>query len=142
MKTYIAGPLFSDGERAFNLKIDGIIRDCGLDTYLPQRDGGIVAQMPSIIDGIPKETYVFRKDLENLKNCDIFLLLMDGRVPDEGACVALGYCLAHGKLCIGFKTDSRSGYEGKDNIMLLGALKVILHNEDELRKHLLSEMSN
>lgn len=142
MKIYIAGPLFSDGERAFNQKIDEIIRDCGFDTYLPQRDGGIVAQMADIIDGIPKETYVFRKDLENLKSCDLFLLLMDGRVPDEGACVALGYCLAQGKLCIGYKTDSRSGYDGKDNIMLLGALKVIHHNEDELRRYLLSEMRN
>ena len=141
MKVYIAGPLFSDGERAFNLKIDSIIRDCGHETYLPQRDGGIVAQMPDMIDGVPKETYVFRKDCENLKSCDLFLLLMDGRVPDEGACVALGFCLAHGKHCIGYKTDSRSGYDGKDNIMLLGALDPILHDEEELRNFFIQTCS-
>lgn len=134
MKVYIAGPLFSDGERAFNTKINAEIRNCGHETYLPQRDGGIVSEMPNIIDGIPKETYVFRKDLENLKNCDLFLLLMDGRVPDEGACVALGFCLAHGKRCVGYKTDSRSGYDGRDNIMITGALETVLRNEAELRK--------
>ena len=133
MKVYIAGPLFSDGEREFNEKIDAVIRSCGHETYLPQRDGGIVADMPELIDGTPKELYVFRKDLENLKRCDLFLLLMDGRVPDEGACVALGFCLAHGKRCAGYKTDARSGYGGKDNIMIAGALETILHNEDELR---------
>ena len=139
MKIYIAGPLFSDGERAFNEKIDRIIRDCGHETYLPQRDGGIVAEMPDFIDGLPKETFVFRKDCENLKGCDLFLLLMDGRVPDEGACVALGFCLAHGKRCVGYKTDSRSGYDGKDNIMLLGALETILRNEEELKRFFLNE---
>ena len=132
MKVYIAGPLFNDGERAFNLKVDTVIRGCGHETYLPQRDGGVVAEMPEFVEGLPKETYVFRKDLENLKGCDLFLLLMDGRVPDEGACVALGYCLAHGKRCVGYKTDSRSGYDGKDNIMITGALETILRNEDEL----------
>ena len=134
MKVYIAGPLFNDGEKAFNLKVDAILRECGHETYLPQRDGGVVAEMPDLIDGVPKETYVFRKDCENLRSTDIFLLLMDGRVPDEGACVALGFCLAHGKRCVGYKTDSRSGYDGKDNIMITGALETILRNEAELRK--------
>ena len=134
MVVYIAGPLFSDGERVFNERVDKLIRECGFETYLPQRDGGIVAQMPDFIDGLPKETFVFRKDLENLRGSDLFLFLMDGRVPDEGASVALGYCLAYGKRCIGYKSDSRSGYDSKDNIMLLGALETILHNEEELKK--------
>ena len=140
MKVYIAGPLFSDGEKAFNEKIDGLIRGCGHETYLPQRDGGIVADMPEFINGVPKELFVFRKDLENLKSCDLFLLLMDGRVPDEGACVALGICLAHGKRCVGYKTDSRSGYDGRDNIMITGALETILRSENELRDFFESEL--
>ena len=135
MKIYIAGPLFSDGERAFNASIDEILRSLGHETYLPQRDGGIVALMPDMIDGVPKELYVFRKDCENLRATDFFLLLMDGRVPDEGACVALGYCYAHGIRCVGYKTDSRSGYDGQDNIMLLGTLEKILHTPQELKDY-------
>ena len=62
-----------------------------------------------------------------------FLLLMDGRVPDEGACVALGYCCALGKRCIGYQTDVRRPYDGENNIMLTGALETVLHSEDELK---------
>ena len=139
MKIYIAGPLFNDGEKAFNLKVDSILRECGHETYLPQRDGGIVAEMPDLIGGVPKQTVVFQKDCRNLQNTDIFLLLMDGRVPDEGACVALGYCLALGKRCIGYKTDVRTGYDGQDNIMISGALETILRNEEELRNYFRKE---
>lgn len=135
MKIYIAGPLFNEGERAFNEKIDSVLRGLGHETYLPQRDGGIVAEMPDLVDGMPKELYVFRKDCQNLRNCDIFLLLMDGRVPDEGACVALGYCHALGKRCVGYMTDVRGAYDGKVNIMLLGALECILKDEESLRAY-------
>ena len=135
MKVYIAGPLFNDGEKAFNEKIDAIIRECGHETYLPQRDGGIVAEMPDLIDGMPKETYVFRKDIRNLEATDIFLLLTDGRVPDEGACIALGFCYARGKRCVGYQTDVRKAYAGQNNIMLSGTLETILRNEEELREY-------
>ena len=134
MKIYIAGPLFNDAEKTFNTKIDALLRECGHETYLPQRDGGIVAEMPDFIDGVPKGTWVFRKDLQNLAGTDVFLLLMDGRVPDEGACVALGYCCALGKRCIGYQTDVRRAYDGQNNIMLTGALETVLHNEEELRE--------
>ena len=133
MKIYIAGPLFNDAEKTFNAKIDALLRKCGHETYLPQRDGGIVAEMPDFIDGVPKGTWVFRKDLQNLAWTDVFLLLMDGRVPDEGACVALGYCCALGKRCIGYQTDVRRAYDGQNNIMLTGALETVLHSEEELR---------
>ena len=45
MKVYIAAPLFNEGERAFNEKIDAIIRECGHETFLPQREGGCVADL-------------------------------------------------------------------------------------------------
>ncbi len=140
MKVYIAGPLFNDGEKAFNEKIDCIIRECGHETHLPQRDGGIAADMPDFIDGVPKSACVFRSDCRNLEAADVFLMLLDGRVPDEGACVALGYCYALGKRCVAYQTDVRKGFEGDNNIMVDGALDTILHNEDELR-HFFGEIS-
>ncbi len=135
MKVYIAAPLFCEGERRFNERIDAILRDCGHETYLPQRDGGCVADMPDTIDGVPKQKYIFRLDCENLNRCDVFLFLLDGRVPDEGASVALGYCYAKGKRCVGYKTDVRSGFDGEDNLMILGATETILRSEDELREY-------
>lgn len=133
MLVYIAGPLFSDGERAFNERVDAIVRACGHDTYLPQRDGGRVTDLPDTIDGVDKHIYLFRLDCENLRRCDLFLYLMDGRVPDEGASFALGFCHALGKRCVGYKTDVRTVLDGADNLMLTGGLEQLLHTEDELR---------
>ncbi len=40
MRIYIAAPLFNEGERRFNERIDEILRACGHETFLPQRAGG------------------------------------------------------------------------------------------------------
>jgi len=138
MLVYIAGPLFSDGERAFNETVDAVIRSCGHETYLPQRDGGRVTDLPDLIEGIDKHTYLFRLDCDNLRRCDIFLYLMDGRVPDEGASFALGFCYANGKRCVGYKTDVRTVLDGTDNLMLTGALETVLSTPDELRAYFAS----
>ena len=133
MKVYIAGPLFYDGEKRFNEHIDGIIRECGHETYLPQRDGGVIAEMPETVNGVSKYEYVFKADLQHLQDCDLFLFLMDGRVPDEGASFAMGYAYAHGKRCAAYKTDARTAMNGEDNLMLKQAVEAVLRDEKELR---------
>ncbi len=42
MKIYIAAPLFNEGERAFNEKVDDILIACGHETFLPQRAPEVV----------------------------------------------------------------------------------------------------
>lgn len=140
MKVYIAGPLFSDGERAFNEKIDAIVRSCGHETFLPQRDGGLVSGMSDEMDGLPNRQYVFKLDCGWMDWCDAILFLHDGRVPDEGACFELGYCYAKGKRCISYKTDVRSFIGGYDNAMLCSAPEAVLHSEEELKEYF-SEIS-
>ena len=139
MKIYIAAPLFSEGERAFNEKIDAVLRECGHETFLPQRGGGCVADLPDEIEGMPKRKYLFLLDCENMDRCDAALFLLDGRVPDEDACFELGYCYAKGKRCIVYKTDARSFIDGFDNVMLHGAPEIVLRNERELREFFLAE---
>ena len=133
MRVYIAAPLFSEGERRFNEVIDGIVRSCGHETFLPQRDGGCVGDLPEVIRGKTKRRHLFEVDREHLDWCDAVLFVFDGRVPDEGACFELGYCYARGKRCIGFKSDLRSFIDGHDNAMLQEAVEVVLHDEAELR---------
>lgn len=123
-KIYIAGPLFSEAELEFNKKLDVFLRRIGLDTFLPQRDGYLLADLMS--QGASKEKaldIIFNKDLEQIKNCDLVLLILDGRVPDEGACVEVGLAYAYDKECVGFKSDSRSLMGNMDNPLLVGALK-------------------
>ena len=138
MKIYIAAPLFSEGERAFNEKIDALVRSCGHETYLPQRDGGMVADLPDTIEGMPKRKFLFELDCEHMDWCDAVLCLPDGRVPDEGACFELGYCYAMCKRCIAYKTDARSFIDGFDNVMLHGAPEIVLRTESDLKDYLLS----
>ena len=40
---------------------------------------------------------MFRLDRDTILTYDVFLFVLDGRVPDEGACVELGiaYCHKH-----------------------------------------------
>ena len=135
-KIYIAAPLFSQGERAFNERIDTVLRALGHETFLPQRDGGCVADLPEIIEGVPKRQYLFQMDCAHMDWCDTLLFVMDGRVPDEGACFELGYAYAKGKRCIGYKIDASTPVDGYENLMLHGALEVILRSEAELRNYL------
>ena len=136
MKVYIAAPLYCEQELEYNLKIDTFLRENGFDTYLPQRDGGVVSEMPEIVEGMPKGEYVFKKDLEAMDKSDVFLFLLDGRVPDEGACVALGYFYSSGKPCVGLKTDTRNLVGGEDNLMIRMALKKICRTKEELLEYL------
>ncbi|VVB56235.1 Nucleoside 2-deoxyribosyltransferase [uncultured archaeon] len=66
---------------------------------------------------------IFQKDVEKIKECDIIVFVMDGRVPDEGACVEIGIAYAYNKECFGLKTDSRSLMGDMDNPLIIGALK-------------------
>jgi nucleoside 2-deoxyribosyltransferase len=84
---------------------------------------------------------IFSLDRDKIFEADIFLFILDGRVPDEGACVELGiaYSQKHyvqqEKLLIGLLTDARGAYTNigsKLNAMVAGALDFVANNENEL----------
>ncbi len=122
MRIYFAGPLFSEAERDFNIKVAKALREEGFDVFLPQEN----SQVDEIPDTDEKRRRLlngfFTKDIEAIDSSDILLIVMDGRVPDEGACFELGYAYARGKICVGLKTDSRVSEMGTDNAMLVGSL--------------------
>ena len=137
MKVYIAGPLFNEMERQRNKDISELVESFGFETYLPQRDGGIFAELlasgKNIID-VRKE--IFKKDIESIKNCDVILCLLDGRVPDEGMCVELGVAYTLNKKCIGYRTDSRVQEAEGMNIILEGVLEKVLTTREDLSQYL------
>ncbi len=106
-KVYFAAPLFSEAEKDYNLMLTELLEDYGYEVFLPQRDGLLATEL----EGMPSEEKaqkIFQKDCEHILESDILFILLDGRVPDEGACVELGIAYASGKRCYGFKTDSRT----------------------------------
>lgn len=121
-RIYIAGPLFSQGELEFNLVVDEYLKRLGFETFLPQKDGHKLSDLILNNQKLNAVKIIFEKDIEEIKRSDILLFIMDGRVPDEGACVELGIAYALNKYCIGLKTDSRFLMDDIDNPLILGAI--------------------
>ena len=123
-RIYIAGPLLSESEREFNEKLERTLSNLGYRTFLPQRDGHELATLKdSDMKWTEASDHIFKVDIDALDRSDVVVFVMDGRVPDEGACMEIGYAYALGKECIGLKTDPRALMDGIDNPMITGALK-------------------
>lgn len=98
-KIFIAAPIFSDAERDYNLKIDAICRSLGFQTFMAQRDVGIVK--PHTLN----DTFV--KDVDNLKNADIIVANLDGIDVDSGTTWEIGFAYSLNKPIIGIRSDVR-----------------------------------
>ena len=129
-RVYFAGPLFSQSEKDFNLKLANILEDHGYEVFLPQRDGIEAA----LLEGKTEEELtqmIFELDYTEVMKADIVFMNLDGRVPDEGACVELGIAYASGKRCYGVKTDTRSVELNMDvNPMIAGCMIELFKNYD------------
>ena len=137
MLIYFAGPLFCEAERIFNLQLTQKLEARGFTVFLPQRDGVELGKPP--YDTMPhgqRQKLIFTADREQILAADVFLFVLDGRVPDEGACVELG--IAYGQkhltgrdsLLIGLLTDWRAAFPwAKLNAMIEGALDCVTDNE-------------
>ena len=106
-RVYFAGPLFNESERDFNLKLVELLENHGYEVFLPQRDGLLATELEGKTEE-EKAEMIFEKDCSEVLKADILFMNLDGRVPDEGACVELGLAYANGKRCYGIKTDARS----------------------------------
>ncbi len=74
---------------------------------------------------------IFKLDESEVLKADIIFINLDGRIPDEGACVELGIAYAKNKRCYGFKTDTRSVEKSLDlNPMISGCMTKIFQNYD------------
>ncbi|QIN82838.1 hypothetical protein GBA63_09380 [Rubrobacter tropicus] len=140
MLVYLAGPLFSEAERSFNEALAGKLEDRGFRVFLPQRDG--VERDKAPYDAMrPEERRLamFELDETKIMESDIFLFVLEGRVPDEGACVELGIAHAHRRLegarrlIAGLHTDTRATFLGsKLNPMVRVPLDRIAEDEATL----------
>ena len=127
-KVYFAAPLFSQGEKDYNLLLTKVLEDHGYEVFLPQRDGYLAAELAGKTEDELTQL-IFEKDFSEVMKADIIFMLLDGRVPDEGACVELGIAYANGKRCYGVKTDARSVEINMDlNPMITGCFIKLFRN--------------
>ncbi len=130
-KIYFAAPLFNEAEKEYNLKIVSILESYGYEVFLPQRDGYLAPDL----EGRTAEEItemIFTKDRDEVLKADILFMVLNGRIPDEGACVELGIAYASGKRCYGIKGDSRSIELNMDlNPMITGCFIELFSDLDE-----------
>ena len=140
MLIYVAGPLFSEAERRFNLDLTERLEALGFRVFLPQRDGVERNKQPyDAMSPEERRQVMFDLDRSQIIASEVFLFVLDGRVPDEGACVELGiaYChkrLQNGeKLLVGLHTDSRAAFVGaRLNPMVRTPLDYLAHDRETL----------
>ena len=137
---YFAAPLFSQAERAFNQRLTEKLEELGFEVFLPQRDGIESRREPySRMASAELQRAIHAFDRERVLESDIFLMVLDGRVPDEGACVELGlahaqkHLLKNDKLLIGLHTDIRGAFPGgRLNAMVGGSFDSVADSEESL----------
>jgi len=140
MKIYFAGPLFSVAEQNFNKELAEKLELLEYDVFLPQRDGAELEKAPFIeMTAIERNRTIFSIDREQVLTCDIFLFVLDGRVPDEGACFELGmaytqkYLSGSSKQIIGLHTDIRASFiDSKLNSMIEVPFDEIFSSQKDL----------
>ena len=146
MLIYFAGPLFSNAEKSYNERIVLNVEKEGFKVFFPQRDGfetkGIVK------DDVERKKIrnnIFELDKSKVYESDIFLFILDGRIPDEGACVELGLAYSHKELVkserkiIGFQSDLRTSFiRNKLNPMVETPFDMIIENDEN---RLIKELS-
>ena len=117
MKLYLAAPLFSEAERAFNLALAETLSAAGHEVYLPQRD-------TPMIDGTTRTTAIFRVNLSALSKADAVVAVCDGPQVDDGTAWEVGYAYGRNIPVYGLRTDARRGQEPDEriNLMILESL--------------------
>jgi nucleoside 2-deoxyribosyltransferase len=96
MRIYLAGPLFTAAERAFNRRLRDSLQQFGYDIWLPQEHE---PRSRAAMD-------IFLADVQGLDSSDVVLANMDGPDPDSGTCWECGYAYKK-KPIIVYRTDFR-----------------------------------
>jgi nucleoside 2-deoxyribosyltransferase len=140
MNIYFAGPLFSESEQTFNEALAWELETSGFTVFLPQRDGAEnLGESYARLTHEERREAIFTLDRDQVFDCDIFLFVLDGRVPDEGACVELGMAYTHRRLegiprhILGLMTDTRASFmKSRLNPMLKFCFDEIVGSKEEL----------
>lgn len=116
MNIYMAGPLFSAAEIAFNCEVANYLRGRGHHVFLPQ-DSEENKRAASGHSDDPASD-IFHSDVAGIDSCDVVVACLDGPDPDSGTSWEIGYAFGLGKNIVCYRTDFRV-HEGFDPINLM-----------------------
>lgn len=147
MKIYLAGPLFSEAERAWMSALKGRILLIGaklgsdVEVLWPWE---FISEAEVIDLGKKAGVEVFRRCKAHLESADILVAMLDGSQVDDGTAWEIGYyfALKKGRI-IGIRTDFRRAGEtegAKVNAMIEFSADTIVNTKrellDEIKAHL------
>ena len=123
---YFAGPLFTQAELMWNLRLADIIKSKrkDLEIFLPQEWG-----KEATTNGKPDFRKIFRICIDGIDSSDIVVAILDGSDSDSGTCFECGYAFSKGKPIIGVRTDIRGGEDNGINAMLNHGCNSVIHYE-------------
>lgn len=128
---YIAGPLFSEADRAFDVQIAAVCESLDFTTFLPHRDAQ-VRPLPE------NATRLFLDNVLALDRADLVVANLDGVDVDSGTAWEIGRKFGSDGLIIGIRTDLRPSELGlRVNLMIARSVHSLVTTLDELRCALL-----
>jgi nucleoside 2-deoxyribosyltransferase len=123
---YIAGPLFTPAERRYLEELTAAVESAGFTTYLPHRDGGLVAPDRR------ESRAMYDSDLRALDACGAIVAVLNGTDVDSGTAFEIGYGVARGLPVLGLYEDIRVSGPQDFNVMIANGCRVFAERKDLL----------
>ncbi len=101
MHLYLAGPLFTQAERAWNAALAARIADGGHSVFLPQDEVKAIATLEA--------DAIFAIDVDGVRSSDAVVAILDGADSDSGTAFECGLAYALGIPLVAVRTDFRGG---------------------------------
>jgi nucleoside 2-deoxyribosyltransferase/predicted secreted protein len=120
-RIYLAGPLFSEAEKAYNLRLASMLEEHLFQVYLPQLVGDDTHSRNR-----EAHRQIFQAHLSALEETDVVVAVIDGADADSGTAWEMGYAYARGVPVVAVRTDfRRAGQHELVNLMLEQSSQVI-----------------
>ncbi len=131
MEIYLAAPLFTEAERAFNQQLTHELEADGHAVYLPQRDTAAAA-------GTGRTQWLFAGNVAGLRRAQALVAVCDGAQVDDGTAWEIGFAYGRGIPVYGLRTDRRITQQADEPItlMVLESLSALFTSREALRAHL------
>ena len=126
-KIYLASPFFNSEETNKLEIVKTILRDKGLDVFVPNEH-----QNPQLEFGsLEWRAATFKSDVDAIDNCDVMVAInCQGNYDDAGTMWEIGYAFAKGIPVVLFNNTGKT-----INLMIADSLHSLLTSYDELQEY-------
>jgi len=129
-RVYLAAPLFSEAERAYNAELAAVLRGHAFEVFVPQEEAD-----DSHGRGATEHARIYEKNKKALDNTDMVVAIIDGADADSGTAWEMGYAAAQAKPVFALRTDFRRvGTHEHVNLMLEQSSAVAKSREELLAR--------